>query len=59
MVFWKMKDKKKQRKEMGDVEMDLPVVHFLIPDSTSGLQEMSTKPFDNTFFKADWSSFST
>lgn len=54
-----MKDKKKQRKKIGDVEMDLPVVHFLIPDSTSGLQEMSTKPFDNTFFKTDWSSFST
>lgn len=30
-----------------------------IPVSTSELHEMSMKPFNDTFFKADWSSFSS
>lgn len=40
-------------------EEGLRVLHVPIPVSTSGVHEIPGKPFNDTFFKADWSTFST
>lgn len=50
---------KRNREEMRAEEEGLRVLHVPIPVSTSGVPEIPGKPFNDTFFKADWSTFST